>query len=138
MSIAQLNGTTFNGFATGAVLLSTGELVPGTPPALLAAGDVNRDGHINATDVAAMITALSDLYAYTAAHPPLTYGDAVSVLDLNSDGLASNSDLQVLLDKLKSGGGTVSAVPEPSGAVTLLIGFILLAAAYRLMRPTVA
>src|SRR4029078_3726634 len=121
-----------------AVLLSTGELVPGTPPALLAAGDVNRDGHINATDFWAIITALSDLSPYPAAHPPLTYGDAVSVLDLNSDGLASNSDLQALLDKLKSGGGTVSPVPELSSAVMLLIGLMVLAGTYRLMRPTQA
>ena len=138
LSISQLNNITFNGFAPGAVLLSTGELVPGTPPALLTAGDVNRDGHINASDVSAMLTALKDLYAYTAAHSPLTYGDAVSVLDIDSDGVASNADLQALLDKLRNGGGSVSPVPEPPSGVILIIGLVILATGYRIARPAVA
>ena len=80
-------------------------------------GDINQDQHVNALDIAAMTTALTDLNAYKAAHPGLTEANLLSIADLNSDGKWNNADLQGLVTYIKSGNGSVAAVAEPSAVV---------------------
>jgi hypothetical protein len=76
-------------------------------------GDFNHDGHVNAADIPAMLVALADLNAYKSANS-LSNSDLVALGDVNGDGGVSNADVQALLDLLKSGGGSLAAVPEPS------------------------
>ena len=100
-------------------------------------GDFNQDTSVNGADVAVMLAALTDLHAY-ALSKHLSDGDVIALGDLDADGKVSNADLQGLLTLLKNGGGSIAAVPEPGSAIMLLFGIVLLAAAYRLMRPAVA
>jgi hypothetical protein len=89
------------------------------------AGDFNQDGKVNAGDISAMLSALADLSGYKTSH---TFGDAElnTIGDLDHSGAVTNADLQGLLDLLKSGSGSVTAVPEPDSlslvASALIIG----------------
>jgi fibronectin-binding autotransporter adhesin len=91
------------------------------------AGDINRDSLVDVADVSAMMTALCDLSKYQTttgldnSHLPL-------VANLTDDNLVNNADLQGLIVVLAngSGGGSLTAVPEP-------ITFILLAPALAAM-----
>ena len=70
-------------------------------------GDVNRDGQITVADIAALITALSDLNTYQAAHPELSNPQLLlKVLDMNGDGLIDNTDIQALIDLVANGAGS--------------------------------
>jgi len=97
-------------------------------------GDVDRDGHVNVADVAAMQRALRDLNLYQATHGPgggsLSSAQLVSLGDLTGDGQVTNADLQGLIDYLASGGGGVTpeftAVPEPASFFLAVIGLIAL------------
>jgi Dockerin type I domain len=77
------------------------------------AGDFNLDHHVNAADVPAMLNALTDLNSYQAAMS-LSNAGLLSIGDINGDGKITNADLQALLAQLKSGSGSVDAVPEPA------------------------
>jgi hypothetical protein len=44
---------------------------------------------------------------------------------MNGDGIFNNADLQYLLNKLKNGGGSSEAVPEPAALELLLVGFLM-------------
>jgi autotransporter-associated beta strand protein len=89
------------------------------------AGDINRDGRVDVADISALENALTDLGAYQSTHGPgggaLTQQQLLRIADLNGDGLVTNADLQGLISLLAngggSGGGTLTAVPEPSGVV---------------------
>ena len=81
-------------------------------------GDFNRDGHVNAADIPAMLTALADLNAYKSAQV-LSDADLLTIGDVDGDGKVTNADAQSLLTLLKSGGGSVDAVPEPASLVLL-------------------
>ena len=101
------------------------ELVPFLAPAL---GDINRDGHVNAADVSALLAALVDLKAYQGS---LTNVQLAEFADLTGDGNVTNADLQGLIQYLISGGGSVGgtppAVPEPSSlALAIVAGIVLL------------
>ena len=127
LTAAQLSHIHFSGFHTGAAFVvngASGELVPANATPLLR-GDLNQDTHVNAADVTAMLTALTDINAYKAAHPTLDTFEASDILDVDQDGIVSNADLQGLLTTLKSGGGSVAAVPEPPGIVLLATGGLL-------------
>ena len=91
------------------------------------AGDVDQNGHVDTADVVAMGTAFTDLNAYRAAHPNLTDGNVLTIFDVNNDGVYDNGDMQGLLDKLLSGNGSVTTVPEPSTLVLGLLGSLGLA-----------
>ena len=86
-------------------------------------GDFTRDGHVNAADVQAMIAALTDLNAYKSADS-LTSAQLLSIGDIDLSGTVTNADVQALLNLLKSGGGSVAAVPEPASLVLLLAGIL--------------
>ncbi|HZZ30196.1 MAG TPA: hypothetical protein VFE46_19515 [Pirellulales bacterium] len=90
-------------------------------------GDFNLDGHVDASDVVAMLAALVNLNAYqnggNSQNATLNTRDMLSIGDLNDDGTVNNADLQGLLNLLLSGGGSVNSVPEPAAWV-LAIGAV--------------
>jgi sugar lactone lactonase YvrE len=96
---------------------------PGPEPGTFLLGDFNRDGHVNYADVAVMLNFLTNMNAYKTA---LQYSDNELLLigDLNGDDKVTNADLQSLLDLLKSGGGSLSTVPEPSSMALALVGLM--------------
>ena len=60
-----------------------------------------------------MITALTDLKTYKKNN--FTDDKQLSFLgDIDGNHVVTNADLQALLNRVKSGGGSFSAVPEPS------------------------
>ncbi len=65
-----------------------------------------------------MLTALTDLNGYQLAHG-LSATDLLTIGDVDHDGKVTNGDVQALLDLLKSGGGSLAAVPEPASLVLL-------------------
>lgn len=71
------------------------DLVPFIP----GPGDLNFDGHVDAADIPAMMTALANLNAYQQAHG-FSGSTLLSVGDLNGDHAVTNTDLQVLIDQL--------------------------------------
>jgi hypothetical protein len=76
-------------------------------------GDLNLDGALTSADVPALLGALTDLNRFKSTNS-LSAADLLAIGDINGDGVVNNADLQSLLEKLKSGGGSLSAVPEPS------------------------
>ena len=133
LSAAQLSRIHFSGFHTGAAFVvngASGELVPANTTPLLR-GDLNQDNHVNASDVTAMLTALTDINAYKAAHPTLDTFEASDILDVDQDGIVSNADLQGLLTTLKNGGGSVAPVPEPASVLLLLSGILAISSRWR-------
>ena len=83
-------------------------------------GDFNRDGHVNAADLPAMIAALTDLNAYKSANS-LTSAQLLSIGDIDLSGTVTNADVQALLNLLKGGGGSEAAVPEPASIALLAL-----------------
>jgi probable HAF family extracellular repeat protein len=98
-------------------------------PVLL--GDFDRNGRVDASDIQAMMTALRDLKSYQASWG-LSDNELKLIGDLDHGGAVTNTDLQGLIDLMAngSGGGTLTAVPEPNSlalammAATALIGLI--------------
>jgi hypothetical protein len=85
-------------------------------------GDFNRDGHVDAADILPMMQALTNLSAYKATYATGINNTQLALIeDVNGDGSFTNADLQGLLNLLKSGGGSVSAVPEPASIVLLAV-----------------
>jgi hypothetical protein len=94
-------------------------------------GDIDRNGNVNVADVSAMMTALSDLSAYQSTHGPggggaLSDQQLLEIADLHPDNLVNNLDLQGLIVLLAngggSGGGSLTAVPEPSSVALFVVG----------------
>jgi len=83
-------------------------------------GDFSRDGQVTAADIPAMLSALTDLNAYTSAKS-LSSAQLVVIGDFDNSNSVTNRDIQGLLDLIANqpGGGSVAAVPEPS-TLTLL------------------
>jgi len=93
---------------------------------LMLPGDFNRDGHVDAADVQAMMAALANLSGYNAAHSNLTATQLLDIEDVNHDGVVNNSDLQAMLTLLQSGGGSTNPVPEPSTFVLAVLAVLML------------
>jgi autotransporter-associated beta strand protein len=127
LSIAQLNAIAFSGYSPGAVILSNGELVPGTPPALLMIGDLTGDGQVTGADLSKLEQALTNLNGYEV-EKGYTYGDVLSVADVNHDGAFDNADVQAEIYYLIHGvlpgpsPGGAAPVPEPSAIILLALG----------------
>jgi autotransporter-associated beta strand protein len=85
------------------------------------AGDFDRNGHVDAADIPAMLSALVNLSGYESAKG-LTSAQLTLIGDCNGDGKVTNADVQALLNNLKSGGGSTDAVPEPSTGFLALLG----------------
>ena len=136
LTSAQLAEIHFTGLPTGAKFVAngtSGEVVPvSTTPLLI--GDVNGDSHVNSTDITAMLTALTNLNAYQAAHPSLDIASLTDINDLNGDGAFNNLDIQGLITYLKGGHGSLAAVPEPASCVLFGLGLPAFAVALRRRR----
>ena len=101
-------------------------------------GDFSRDGQVTAADIPAMLSALTDLNAYTSARS-LSPAQLVVIGDFDNSGSVTNRDIQGLLNLLaNSGSGPLTAVPEPSTLVLALLGLsigVVLIRRSRLKRP---
>ncbi len=114
-------------------LYTSGNLVVANVNAL--PGDYNRDGRIDAGDISAMQTALTDLSGFAAANSSLSAGDLLTLEDVNGDGVVTNADEQALLRFLLNGGNNYTTVPEPtSGVLLALAGAAICAARWRAKR----
>jgi hypothetical protein len=103
-------------------LYTTGEV---TLENLLLPGDLSDDGHVNVADISALMAALTNLSAYQSTNN-LTAPQLLQIADLTGDNLVTNVDLQRLIVNLANsggtGGGSVTAVPEPMTISLLAIG----------------
>ncbi len=79
---------------------------PPAPPTVL--GDFNRNGVLEAGDISAAMTALTNLDEYMAAYN-VTPEQLATFDDVNQDGQFTNADLQFLLHQLINGGGGSSS-----------------------------
>jgi hypothetical protein len=96
----------------------------------LTAGDFDRDGTLGVSDIAAMLTALSDLNAFKERRA-LSDAALLSLGDVNGDHTITNADIQALLTKLQSGGGAgtfAQNVPEPTAGVLAIVSIVCLLA----------
>lgn len=90
-------------------------------------GDFNRDGHVTVADVEAMMTAVSDLSGYQSKNK-LTTPQLLTIGDLDNSGSITNADIQSLISLLannaRSGGGSLTAVPEPTSCILASIALM--------------
>ncbi|HZZ26917.1 MAG TPA: autotransporter-associated beta strand repeat-containing protein [Pirellulales bacterium] len=129
----QLNQIEFNGSGFAQLVHVTGgyELEPSatpTPGALLY-GDVNQDGHVDASDLVALEKVLINIPAYENGSFRLGGGlwdnsQAIYVADINYDDTIDNADVQALINYLKAGNGSTTPTPEPDTLVLLFLGSI--------------
>ena len=147
-SISGTSGTISLGFDVSVTMNAAGAsfneaLLFGnaTQNSAIRVGDLNGDGHIDVSDIAVMMQALSDPDAYYASYAPpfgLLSGD------VNGDGKFNNLDIQALISLVAnntssgggSGSGAVTAVPEPTSQVLAGCGLAALALTIRRRRAT--
>ncbi len=92
-----------------------------TVTATFFAGDFNRDGHVDASDIKPMMMSLANIDTYEATYAPGITATQLGLLeDVNGDGQFNNADLQALLNALVAGGGSAAPVPEP-GTLELMV-----------------
>jgi hypothetical protein len=132
----QLAQIKFGSAPVGAIQLATGEVQPGSPTGMYEhQGDVNHDTHVDISDVSAMEVALTDVTKYTN-DLVLDSGwsskalEAKYLADTDLSEVIDNRDLQAEINYLANhagslpgpGGGSLTAVPEPSTFVLLALG----------------
>jgi len=126
----QLNQIVFDGSGfSHAKLIAVGggaELVPTNtePTGILKFGDINQDGSINNSDIAAFLKALTNLNAYKTLRG-FNDSQLITVADTNYDDVVTNSDIQSLINLVGGGAGSLAAVPEPSSLALLALGGVL-------------
>jgi hypothetical protein len=79
-------------------------------------GDLNLDSHVNASDISSLMSALTGPASF-ATSAGLSASQLTTVGDVNGDTTLNLADLQKLLIKLKTGGGSLASVPEPSSCI---------------------
>ena len=126
LTTAELAQIQFADFHTGASIAthttatrSIGEILP-------TVGDINQDGIVNAADVSALMSGLTNISAFQAARTAtspsgvFTASDAKFLLDVNGDGVDTNTDVQAeisLIATIAAGGtGVTNPVPEPAAS----------------------
>jgi len=151
----QLNSIVFDGFpsfAHAALIASGGgaELVPSNAAlTTLRLGDVNHNNVTDVSDVSAMMSALRDVNSYQSSLPAFAGWTpaqaAVALADVDHSDAVNNLDLQSLIVYLANGGtgfnspggGSLTAVPEPTSLLLLSIGGLVGGAlAIRVRRST--
>ena len=97
-------------------------------------GNFNLDSTVDASDIPAMLQALTDLNAYKNGNNPLhillTASELNAIGDFDNTGAVTNRDIQPMLDYMiaLSAGGSTAAVPEPSTVALLSLGGVFLVA----------
>ncbi len=119
LDAAQVSKITFAGLGA-AKISATGEITPVNPGPVLKKGDLNLDTHVNAADLTAMLSALTDRAAFEASHA-LNDDKLFTIGDMDGDGQFTNLDLQGMISFIQSGQGSVAPVPEPASIA--LLGF---------------
>lgn len=138
LSGGQLSQISFDHFQPGAAFRTIAGTLEVTPAVVV--GDVNQDSSFNIADVGSLMTGLTNVgtlqqqIASLPGRTGFTASDTAFVMDVNSDGLANNRDLQAEIVGLANGGfpapggGSLTAVPEPGTIVLFGLGGMLLAA----------
>jgi T5SS/PEP-CTERM-associated repeat protein len=83
-------------------------------------GDFNRDGHADASDITAMLAALTDLNTFKSRND-LSDADLRSIGDIDGSGAVTNADINALIGLLRTGGGSLAPVPEPTSNVLIVM-----------------
>ena len=101
----QVSAITFAGFGAAKINATTGEITPVNPGPVYKRGDLTLDGHVNAADLTAMVSALANPATYETSHS-LTNDSLFAIGDMDADGHFTNLDLQGMITFLQSGQGS--------------------------------
>ena len=85
--------------------------------------DGSTPGNLDSATLGFARAALTNLNVYKSSNG-LSDSGLVPLGDLNGDGTVNNLDVQGLINLLKNGGGSLSAVPEPASIWLIASGFI--------------
>jgi hypothetical protein len=90
-------------------------------------GDFTGDGKFDASDLPAMMQALTNVSGYKSTNN-LTDAEMLALGDFDGDLQFTNADLQAILPALMSGSGSAAAalksVPEPASFLLFALGFL--------------